>query len=119
MKWTRRDTAYLSVILLLSAVLAVLLLADQIGSAIAPLVHDETRQPVKVGGDPLYSSGDGNGVIIDNMPELHKVEPVVSSRRQSRIIEITPGMTRAEMATALGVSPDDLPPSEEIGVVDD
>ena len=119
MKWTRRDTRYLTVIAMLSAVLLVLLSVDQVGPLVMSLVQDDPQQPVKVDGGTFHPSRDGVGVIIDDAPTLQKRSTPPARVEQGKVIRIQPGMTRSELAKALGMSPDDLPPSDEIGVVDE
>ena len=118
MKWTRRDTRYVTLIVMLSAVLLVLLFVDQVGLVMS-LVQDDAQQPVKVDGGTLHPSRDGVGVIIDDAPTFQKRSTPPARMEQDKVIRIRPGMTRSELAKALGLSPDDLPPSDEIGVVDE
>lgn len=119
MKWTRRDTVYLSAITLLSIVLVLLLLVDWNRPVTTSFAQEDVTQPVKVDGGTFYPSGDGAGVIIDDTPRLQKLPVPATNVERIKPVRITPDMTRSELAEALGIAPEDLPRSEEIGVIDD
>lgn len=107
MKWTTRDTAYLAVTLLLVTLLGVLLFKDLRSQDAS---RTDRYQRVELEGGALYPSEGGTGMNRTEV-KLHRTPSPGTARTQSRIIRITPGMTRAEIAEALGMQPDELPPN--------
>ena len=106
MKWTDRDSAYLTVITLLVIGLA-FFLADMAPEGKRSASRSQSLQGSESGTtQPRYPFAQ-----TDELPVMRAVPMQEVSVQQVRTIEITPEMSPEEIAEALNMRVEDLPPA--------